>query len=135
METSDVEAAAPAVVGEDDVPQSVQEGTPCCRRSVKHAGKHGPRCRVHGRKNADATDVLVEQTEEGTPAEAVSEEVKPCCRRSVKHAGKHGPHCRVHGKKSGDDATDKAAQTRRPGGQSLLKCVGCSPACVCWVQL
>ena len=76
--------------------ESVKEVTPCCRRSVKHAGKHGPRCRVHGKKSADATDVLVEQTEEETPAEAVSEEVKPCCRRSVKHAGQHGPHCRVH---------------------------------------
>ena len=96
METSDVGAAAPAVVGED-VSQSVRkEGMPCCRRSVKHAGKHGPHCRVHGKKSAGATDVLVEQTEEETPAESVSEEVKPCCRRSVKHAGKHGPRCRVH---------------------------------------
>ena len=96
METSDVEAAAPAVVGED-VSQSVKkEGMTCCRKSVKHAGEHGPRCRVHGKKSADATDVLVEQTEEETPAEAVSEEVKPCCRRSVKHAGQHGPRCRVH---------------------------------------
>ena len=110
METSDVEAAAPAVVGED-VSESVKKGMPCCRRSVKHAGEHGPHCRVHKRKNADATDVLVEQTEEETPAEAVSEEVKPCCRRNVKHTGQHGTHCRVHGKKSGDDDTDKAAQT------------------------
>ena len=76
--------------------ESVKEVTPCCRRSVKQAGEHGPRCRVHGKKSADATDVLVEQTEEKTPAEAVSEEVKPCCRRSVKHAGQHGPRCRVH---------------------------------------
>ena len=118
METSNVEAAAPAVVGED-VSESVKEG------------QHGPRCL----KSADATDVLVEQTEEETPAEAVSEEVKPCCRRSVKHAGQHGPRCRVHGRKSADatEAVEMPSQeeeeedvTAGVPDAALLVCAGCS---------
>ena len=134
METSDVEAAAPAVVGED-VSQSVKkEGMTCCRKSVKHAGEHGPRCRVHGKKSGDATDVLVEQTEEETPAEAVSEEVKPCCRRSVKHAGQHGPHCLVHKRKSdATEAVEVPSQeeeeedvTAGVSDAALLVCAGCS---------
>ena len=38
----------------------IEEGcrVPCCRRSVKHAGKPGPRCRVHKRKSADATEAV-----------------------------------------------------------------------------
>ena len=113
METSDVEAAAPAVVGED-VSESVQKGMPCCRRSVKHAGEHGPRCRVHKRKSADAAEsVEVPSQEEEEEEEDVTAAVPDaallvcagcsfeltgvhathCCVRCAKHAGQHGPRC------------------------------------------
>ena len=142
MEASDVEAAAPAVVGEGDVSQSVQEVKPCCRRSVKHAGKHGPHCRVHGKKSGDDdTDKAAQtgataQTPEEVEALLSVQEGTPCCRRSVKHAGKHGPHCRVHGKKSADatEAVEVPSQeeeeeedvTAGVSDAALLVCAGCS---------
>ena len=116
METSDVEAAAPAVVGED-VSQSVKEVKPCCRRSVKHAGQHGPHCRVHKRKSADATEAVEVPSQEEEEEEEEEEDVTAgvpdvallvcagcsfevtgvhathCCVRCVKHAGQHGPRC------------------------------------------
>ena len=115
METSDVEAAAPAVVGEN-VLESAKEGMPCCRRSVKHAGQHGPRCRVHARKSADATEAAEvpsqeegkEEEEEDVTAgvpdaallvcagcsfEVTGVHATHCCVRCAKHAGQHGPRC------------------------------------------
>ena len=90
--------------------QSVQEGTPCCRRSVKHAGQHGPRCRVHGKKSGDDdTDKAAQMATAPTPEELEA----PCCRRSVKRAGKHGPRCHVYGRK-GVHATEAATPAVEP---------------------
>ena len=141
MKTSDVEAAAPAVVGED-VSESVKKGMPCCRRSVKHAGEHGPHCRVHGKKSEDddtdkaARTGATAQTPEEVEALQSVQEGTPCCRRSVKHAGKHGPHCRVHKRKSADatEAVEVPSQeeeeeedvTAGVPDAALLVCAGCS---------
>ena len=121
-----------------EVSQSAQDVVTCCRRSAKHAGKHGPRCRVYGRKSATEAAVAPIQEEVTVPDAALlvcagcSFEVTGvhathCCVRCAKHAGQHGPRCQQKmpmAAEEGVKVDDKAAVVEECEGVTALRNMG-----------